>query len=181
MRVIGGSARGVPLQSVPGDTTRPILDRIKQSLFDMLRPRIQEMNFLDLFGGSGSVGIEALSQGASTCIFVDVEKKAVETIKKNLEKTKLAEKAKVRFQDAFTYLRNTKNTFDFIFVAPPQYKGVWIRILQELSERPGILNSAGEIIVQIDPKEDEEIQLSNFIRADERTHGNTKIIFYKHK
>ena len=122
MRVIGGTARGRKLLSVPGDSTRPILDRVKQTLFDILRPTIRDIDMLDLFGGTGAVGIEALSQGARSCIFVDVDKKAVEIIKKNIAHTGFTEQSSVRHQDAFTYLRNTKKSFDLIYIAPPSTK-----------------------------------------------------------
>lgn len=178
MRVISGKARGRKLLSVPGETTRPILDRIKQSLFDILRPTIQDISVLDLFAGTGAVGIEALSQGAGSCIFVDVEKKAVEVIKKNLENTGLSKLASVRHQDAFTYLRNTKNKFDLIYVAPPQYKSIWVRALQDISERPNLLNPGGRVIVQIDPKEDDDTEFMNLKRVDERKIGNTLLIFF---
>ena len=94
MRVVGGSARGANLLLVPGDGTRPILDRVKTALFDILRPRIEGMVMLDLFGGSGSVGIEALSQGAEHCTFIERGHKAVATIKRNLELTGLADRSR---------------------------------------------------------------------------------------
>src|SRR5262245_56342706 len=122
MRVVSGTARGKQLLSVPGSTTRPILDRVKTALFDTIRPIIDGTRWLDLFGGSGAVGIEALSQGAAHCVFVDVEPKAIQTVRKNLEGTKLADRAEVRQTDAFLYLRKTEKNFDVIFIAPPQYK-----------------------------------------------------------
>ena len=87
MRVVAGSARGKKLSVVPGHGTRPILDRVKTSLFDVLRPRMPGMDMLDLFAGSGSVGIEALSQGAASCTFIDCGDKAIATIRKNLALT----------------------------------------------------------------------------------------------
>src|SRR6516162_726825 len=122
MRVVGGSARGKNLLVVPGHGTRPILDRVKTSLFDILRPRLAGMDMLDLFAGSGSVGIEALSQGASSCTFIDLGPEAVATITKNLASTDLAGRSEVLRTDAFDYLRRTRKQFDLIFVAPPQYK-----------------------------------------------------------
>lgn len=176
MRVIGGKAKGRSLLSVPGSTTRPILDRVKQTLFDLLRPSLEGTSWLDLFAGTGSVGIEALSQGAGSCIFVDVDKKATEVIKENLKRCDLNEP--VRHQDAFTYLRNTKNAFDIIYVAPPQYKSLWVRALQDISERPNLLNEGGKVIVQIDPKEDDELEFSSLKRSREKKIGNTLLIFY---
>ena len=106
MRVVSGSARGKKLLLVPGRGTRPILDRVKTSLFDMLRPRIEGMHVLDLFAGSGSVGIEALSQGAAHCTFTDLGDKAVATIRKNLASTGFSDRADVRQTDAFGFSEN---------------------------------------------------------------------------
>lgn len=179
MRVIGGTAKGRKLLSVPGDTTRPILDRIKTSLFDVLRPTITGVTMLDLFGGSGSVGIEALSQGAGHCTFLDLAPAAVETIKKNLTSTGLLDKAEVRSMDAFSYLRNTSKRFDLIYVAPPQYKGIWIDAMHFIAERPELLNDHGAVIVQIDPKEYERLTLTALFEVERRKYGNSELIFYK--
>ncbi|MFM1848480.1 MAG: Ribosomal small subunit methyltransferase [Pseudomonadota bacterium] len=179
MRVIAGTAKGRKLLAVPGDTTRPILDRVKTALFDVLRPEIAGAKMLDLFAGSGAVGIEALSQGAAHCIFLDLSKNAVETIKKNLEATQLVASAEVRHYDAFSFLRNSAKSFDLIYVAPPQYESLWIQAMQTIAERPEILNPAGLIVVQIDPKEYEELKLAAFHETEQRKYGNTLLVFYR--
>lgn len=180
MRVIGGSARGTKLMAVPGDTTRPILDRVKTSLFDILRPDIEDIElFLDVFAGSGSVGIEALSQGAQRAIMLDLEPRAIDTIRENLKKTHLTDRAEVRKTDAFAYLRNTSKQFDLIYVAPPQYEGLWLQILQLIAERPALLRGpSAKLIVQIDPKEREPFTSNQLILEKERTYGNTLLLFY---
>ncbi len=178
MRVVSGEAKGVTLQSVPGTGTRPILDRVKTALFDIIRPTLPEAVFLDLFAGSGSVGIEALSQGAKRAVFLDLSKAAVDTIKSNLQKTALSERAEVRHADAFGYLRNTKGVFDIIFIAPPQYKNLWQESMWLLAERPGLVSTNGSIIVQIDPSEYEKLELSAFEENKARRYGNTLLIFY---
>src|SRR5271167_505461 len=129
MRVVGGSARGKSLLVAPGKGTRPILDRVKTALFDILRPRISDMRILDLFAGSGSVGIEALSQGAAHCTFIDLGRSAIVTVKKNLALTGFSDRALVLQTDALEYLRAMNSTFDLIYVAPPQYKGLWAEAL----------------------------------------------------
>lgn len=179
MRVVSGTARGTTLRPVPGDTTRPILDRVKTALFDVLRPSLAGTEILDLFGGSGSIGIEALSQGAAHCVFLDLEPRATKTIKENLSATRLAEKAEVRTTDAFTYLRNTSKSFDIIFVAPPQYKSLWIEAMHFISERPEITKGEGLVVVQIDPKEYEKLELSSFEEYEQRKYGNTLLVFFK--
>lgn len=178
MRVIGGIAKGRTLKVVPGDSTRPILDRVKVPLFDILRPTLPGIAVLDLFGGTGSVGIEALSQGAANCIFLDTSAKAVATIKDNLNTTGLADKAEVRHTDAFLYLKNTQHSFDLIYVAPPQYKGIWIEAMRLIAERPHLLRPNGQIIVQIDPKEYEQVELSAFSEKQQRKYGSTVLVFF---
>ena len=179
MRVVGGSARGTNLKSVPGDTTRPILDRVKTPLFDILRPTLAETVWLDLFGGSGSVGIEALSQGATHATFLDLSPVAVKIIRENLQATHLSDQSEVRQTDAFTYLKNTKKSFDVIFVAPPQYKGLWTEALRTIAERPHLLNSGGSVIAQIDPKEYEANGFESLSETSQRKYGNTLLVFYE--
>lgn len=178
MRVIGGSAKGRSLKAVPGDSTRPILDRAKVPLFDILRPRIQGCAVLDLFGGTGQIGIEALSQGAAHCVFLDTNAKAVATIKDNLETTSLSTNAEVRHTDAFIYLKNSAKSFDLIFIAPPQYKGLWIEAMRLIAERPHLLTDTGSIVVQIDPKEYEQMDLVSLREDSQRKYGNTLFVFY---
>lgn len=179
MRVIGGTAKGKRLLSVPGDTTRPILDRVKTPLFDILRPGLPGMRVLDLFAGSGSVGIEALSQGASHCVFTDLSEAAVKTIRQNLENTGLSGQAEVRHTDAFGYLRRTSKIFDLIYVAPPQYKSIWIDSMQTIAERPGLLSGGALVIAQIDPKEYEPLGLACLIESRQNRYGNTLLVFYE--
>lgn len=181
MRVIGGTAKGTNLLSVPGDSTRPILDRVKVPLFDILRPHLPEAYALDLFGGTGAIGIEALSQGAAGCVFLDTNSKAVDTIRKNLSATHLEDLAEVRHTDAFIYLKNTAKSFNLIFVAPPQYKGIWIEAIRTLAERPHLLRTDGIIIVQIDPKEYEFLELEALQEYEQRRYGNSLLVFYKRK
>lgn len=178
MRVISGKAKGRNLLAVPGDSTRPVLDRVKTALFDILRPIPEDCRFLDMFAGTGAIGIEALSQGAGHCVFLDLNSKAIDTIRKNVANTNLALQSEIRHADAFTFIRNTSRKFDIIFVAPPQYKGIWIEAMQTLAERPEILDSNGIIIVQIDPKEYEELSLSSFKEFRVEKYGNTKLVFY---
>jgi 16S rRNA (guanine(966)-N(2))-methyltransferase RsmD len=178
MRVIGGIAKGRKLLAVPGDTTRPILDRVKTSLFDILRPEIQDKRILDLFAGSGAVGIEALSQGASHCTFIDLHKPATKIIAQNLENTGLTKQASVQCNDSFRYLKSSKDVFDIIYVAPPQYKGIWVQAMQMIAERPNLVSDGGALIVQIDPIEDEKLSLTAFRENDRRVYGSTLLIFY---
>lgn len=181
MRVIGGRAKGRKLKLVPGDTTRPIMDRVKENLFNILGDRVRLSRWLDLFGGTGQVGIEALSRGASQVVFLDTARSAIQTIKANLEATQLSEGAQVWHMDAFQYLQTTPDKlFDVIYIAPPQYKGLWRQVMELLDERPlPILAPNGIAIVQIDPKEMETWPLKHFQLYDQRKYGSTLLCFYE--
>ena len=111
-------------------------------------------SFLDLFGGTGSVGIEALSRGAASCLFLDLAPQAVKTLKRNLTATHQEDKGIVRQMDAFQYLRSSSpQSFDYIFIAPPQYKELWLKTLSLIDLNTKLLSLDGWIIVQIDPVE----------------------------
>jgi 16S rRNA (guanine(966)-N(2))-methyltransferase RsmD len=183
MRVIAGSARGRKLLSVPGDKTRPITDRVKEALFNIIREDLPGANFLDLFAGTGSVGIEALSQAASQALFIDSQPAAIQTIKKNLTKTELADKAQVRRTDAFLYLSQAyKTNFDYVYIAPPQYKEMWRKALHAVdANHDNLLVDDAWVIVQINKREHDPIDLEYLEEFDRRTYGNTRLVFYEHK
>jgi 16S rRNA (guanine(966)-N(2))-methyltransferase RsmD len=178
MRVIAGKAKGRRLHVVPGLSTRPILDRIKESLFNILSWDVVDAQFLDLFAGTGSVGIEALSRGAAHVDFVEKAGQAIVTIRRNLQETSLADQATIIRADAFDFIAQVNNQYHLIFLAPPQYRGLWVDTLRALDNRPMLLSNDGQIIVQIDPKEYENISLRNLVLADQRTYGNTMLCFY---
>ncbi len=181
MRVISGSAKGRNLQAVPGDSTRPITDRVKEALFNIFGADIVDARFLDLFGGTGGVGIEALSRGAAQAVFIDKNRKAQETIKANLLLTKLSDRAEIVRGDAFTYLQGVPQAFHYIYIAPPQYHHLWIDALKLIDAQPGWLAEDGEIIVQIHPKEYESLSLEHFEEIEQRKYGSTLLVFYEHK
>ena len=126
MRVIAGTARSMPLKCIEGLDTRPTTDRIKETLFNMLQPEIPGCRFLDLFGGSGAIGIEALSRGADYAAFAENNRKAYDCIGDNLVFTKLNDRARVFFMDALGALRvlEGEEPFDIIFLDPPYGKGL---------------------------------------------------------
>jgi 16S rRNA (guanine(966)-N(2))-methyltransferase RsmD len=188
MRVVGGSAKGTKLLLVPGRGTRPILDRVKTALFDILRPRIAGSEVLDLFAGSGSVGIEALSQGAARCTFIDRAHQAIATIKRNLARAALADRAVVEHADAFAYLNRSNGSFDLVFIAPPQYQDLWVEVMRQLDGRPEILRraqarsederAAALAIVQIDPREYQPLHLRALHEIRQKRYGNTLLLFF---
>lgn len=168
------------LRPVPGDITRPVTDRVKEALFNILDQEIIDTDFLDLFGGTGSVGIEALSRGARFARFIDLHRTAIETIKANLEHTRLKDRAEIIRADALAYLRQPPDRrFDYIYIAPPQYKGMWQMAMQSLENNPGWLADDGWIMVQIDPLEYARIESKLFDEFDQRRYGSTLLVFFE--
>ena len=182
IRVISGVARGRKLHMVPGESTRPIQDRVKEALFNILGTDIYASTFLDMFAGTGSVGIEALSRGAEFVRFIDSNRRAIQTIKKNLELTSLGSNADVVQGNAFSLLSQPADRlFDIIFIAPPQYKELWVRSLSTLNENLGWLKDEGWIVVQIDPREYKENEFNHLEEFDRRRYGNTILLFLRKK
>lgn len=180
IRVIAGSAKGRRLKLVPGESTRPVMDRVKESLFNILGTGIRDSSFLDLFAGTGSVGIEALSRGAARAVFIDTDRMAIRTIHENLATTQLADRAEVLRTDAFGYLRRkTSDAFEYIYIAPPQYKGMWKEVLLLLDRNPVHLVPDGIAVVQIDPTEREDVVLETLQPYDERVYGKTLLWFFE--
>ena len=181
-RIIAGTAKGMRLHSVPGDSTRPVTDRVKEALFNILGTDIADAGMFDLFGGTGSVGLEALSRGASYVRFMDANRNAYKTLQENIKLTGFEKKSKAIFGDVFGYLRTVPDReFEYIYVAPPQYKRLWQKTMQILDDNDGWLSEDGWIIVQIHPVELEPLELNNFIRFDERKYGSTALLFYRRK
>jgi len=180
VRVIAGEAKGRKLKMVPGSGTRPISDRVKENLFNLIQWEVAESSFLDLFAGTGSVGIEALSRGAEKVIFLETARAAVSVIQANLVHCRLDARAKVLRTDAFSFLANDpRESFDLIYVAPPQYKEMWSRAVLALDGRPRWLAANdGLIITQIHPKEYRELELVNLELVNQRTYGSTMLCFY---
>ena len=179
MRVIAGGAKGIQLQAVPGKGTRPITDRVKENLFNILSDTIVDARVLDLFAGTGSVGIEALSRGAAGAVLVEQQAKAIKVIRANLRKTRLQGYANVVQADVFKYLTRASQPFDLVYIAPPQYVGLWSKCLLALDANPGWLAEDGLAVVQIFPKEHESLPLTTLELVDQRKYGSTMLCFYE--
>jgi len=189
VRVIAGSARGVPLDSLKGDKTRPIQDRTKGSLFNILSGVIPGSSILDMYAGTGSIGIEALSRGATSCIFIENDRSAIEVIKKNLEATKLQNKAQVVLYDVFDvipYLEKNNVKVDIVFVTPPyplveksSYRDKLL-ILFSLLYSKQIVQQEGIIMLQHRKTDFEMPQEAICLELfDIRTYGDTQLSFIK--
>jgi 16S rRNA (guanine966-N2)-methyltransferase len=178
MRVIAGKAKGRQLYSVRGPGTRPITNRAKSALFSILESHVNGSEFLDLFAGTGQVGIEALSRGAARAVFVEQGAAALRAIQANLETTKLEAGAEIVRADVFKYLKQAPQPYDYVFIAPPQYRGWWEETLQQIDAQPEWLYDDGWVIVQINPTEYEPVALKNLVLFDQRTYGSVMLCFY---
>lgn len=180
LRVISGTAKGRKLKSVPGDTTRPITDMVKQALFNIIGSDVINSSWWDLFAGTGAVGIEAISRGASFVRFTDLNRAPIETIKFNLEHCRFTEQAEVRRADSLAMLaQRADRQFQNIYIAPPQYKEIWEHSVLALDENPSWLTDDAWVMVQIHPREYKDLELHNLVKFDERKYSNTLLVFYE--
>jgi len=182
LRVIAGKAKGRKLKSVPGDTTRPITDRAKESLFNILGGDVVDSKWWDLFAGTGAVGIEALSRGAAFVRFTDMNRAPIDTILFNVEHCGFKAQAEIRRADAFTYLAATPDRkFEYIYIAPPQYKDMWVKALELADDNIGWLTEDAWVIVQIAPREYKNVKLDlkHLAEFEQRKYGSTLLIFFE--
>ncbi len=180
MRVITGSAKGRRLKMPKGGKTRPAMNKVKGSTFNIISKLVPNARFLDLFAGSGNLGIEALSRGASFAAFVDSSRECTKTIKENLEITKLNEKGRVFTMDCLKFLRSKKlDAFDVVFIDPPYLKGLLEPILQYLPQSP-LFHQETLFIIERQKKDNLNLEEKPYLRmTDERSFGDTVSTFFK--
>ena len=182
LRVIAGKAKGCKLRSVPGDTTRPVTDRVKEALFNILAGDVIDARWWDVFAGTGAIGIEALSRGAASVRFTDLNRAPIETIRFNVQHCGFTIQSEIRRGDAFNLLSKGADTqFEYIYIAPPQYKEMWEKALELIDEDINWLSDDGWVIVQIDPREYKERTLENLEEIEQRKYGSTQLVFYERK
>lgn len=183
MRIISGKARGTKLYTLDGTATRPTLDRVKESLFNIIQNDIEDSAVLDLFSGSGAIGLEFLSRGAKRAVLCDSSKDAIKIIKQNVQKTHFEEKVEVynmEFTKLVERLQNQK--FDIIYIDPP-YATDFIKISLEKIIEYELVNENTKIIVETD----DETRILNQIEkmdveiTDKRKYGRATIIFLKYR
>ena len=176
MRVITGSARGMKLRTLSGLDVRPTTDQVKESVFSIIQFEIEGARVLDLFAGSGQLGIEALSRGASKAVFVDSNREAVKVVQENLEHTKLADRAVVRNEDSLQFLKVTKDVFDIAFVDPPYAKELIGKALEDL---PARMSENGIIICETSKEETLQDSAGRFRKLKEYKYGKTKLTVFR--
>ena len=178
MRVISGKARGVNLKTPEGVLTRPTIDRVKEALFSIINFDIPASNVLDLFGGTGQLGIEALSRGAKSAVFVDQRDDACKLIKENLRRTKLEQDAKVVRMDYLDYLKRCKDKFDIIFLDPP-YAEVFLENALKCITEIDILQSGGIIVAERPLGKDLPWDFEGYTRSKDYKYGKVLLTIYR--
>ena len=178
MRVITGKARGVVLKTPDGMLTRPTADRVKEALFSIIQFDVPASRVLDLFGGTGQLGIEALSRGAKSAVFVDSRDDACNLIKENLRRTKLSASANVVKSDYLAFLKNTKETFDIIFLDPP-YAEVFLENSLKMITEIDILQSGGIIVAERPLGKDLPWDFAGYSRSKDYKYSKTILTIYR--
>lgn len=177
-RIIAGTAKGKKLFTLPGFVTRPLLGRIKKSLFDILTPKIHNSVFLDLYAGTGNVGIEALSRGAKKVLFIENSRQCTEIIEENLTNCGFNKKGEVLSFDIINNFPKFKKKFDIIFIGPPYKLNLTTKTI-EIIGKHDLLSNSGWIIAQHHIREQVPTEIDKFILLRQKKYGDTMLTFFK--
>ena len=183
MRIISGKAKGTKLYTLEGTNTRPTLDRVKESIFNIIQNDIEDAEILDLFAGSGAIGLEFLSRGARNAVLCDKSKDAIEIIKRNVQKTHMEEKTQILNLDFETCLDKVKNRqFDIIYIDPPYVTKYILKSIEKIIAQ-GNLKKEGIMILETDDEQRilREIESEEVRIVDKRKYGRATIIFLKYR
>ena len=178
MRVISGSARGVALKTPDGSKTRPTADRVKEAMLSIIQFDLPGARVLDLFGGTGQLGIEALSRGAKFSVFVDQGAQACALIRENLKRTRFESSAKVIQSDYDLYLRKNSDKFDIILLDPP-YAEVFLENSLKIISEIDILQSGGIIVAERPLGKEMPCEFSGLVRSKDYKYGNTLLTIFR--
>ena len=178
MRVITGTARGIQLKTPDGMTTRPTSDRVKEAMFSIIHFEIPGASVLDLFGGTGQLGIEALSRGAKKAVFVDAGEPACKIIRENLKRTKMEQQGSVVRSDYLDYLKRCREKFDIILLDPPYAEVFLENALKKITEID-ILSSDGIIVAERPVGKELPWEFEGFQRSKDYKYGNTLLTIYR--
>lgn len=176
MRVITGTARGMTLRTLEGNDVRPTTDKVKEAVFSAFQFEIEGRRILDLFAGSGQLGIEALSRGAKSAVFVDADKNAVKIVKENLAKTKLDSLATVVQTDSIAFLSMTDRIFDLAFLDPPYEKGLLQKALPKIAP---LISDGGAVICEHPFKEELDESYGPLVKSKEYKYSKTAVTVYR--
>ena len=180
-RIIAGKYKGIILKTPKGMNTRPTIDRTKEALFSIILPYIKDAIILDLFSGTGSLGLEALSRGAKYAYLNDYSRECNKIIKENISKCKIDDNYQVlqmNFINAIKHIKNMSNKIDIVFLDPPYKKGLITTSIENLHDSD-IINKDGLIICEYDKNEEIEEKILSFVLVDKRKYGIANIAIYK--
>ena len=181
MRVISGSARGLKLKTIENDSTRPTKDMVKEALFSIIYDKVTDCVFLDLFAGSGAIGIEALSRGAHKAYFNDINPECIKVIKENLQKAKFEEKSEIFNLKSDMMLDKVKDvSFDIIYIDPPYNSDLGIEAIKTISSY-NLLKTSGVLVYETDETEAVPEIIENFEKFKCKKYGRNILNFYSRK
>ena len=176
MRIITGSARGVRLKTLEGNDVRPTPERVKEALFSILQFRLEGRRFLDLFAGSGQIGLEALSRGAAEAVFVDASRASLEMARKNAETARLADRGMFVLAEAQGYLRRRPGPFDLAFLDPPYRTGILQQVLPAVAQE---MAEGGTLVCEHPSDEELPQQAGGFEKIKEYRYGKVMLTVYE--
>lgn len=183
MRVISGTRKGLPLKAVPGTNTRPTTDKVKESIFNMIGPYFNGGTAVDLFAGSGGLGIESLSRGIDTCIFIEKDYKAIQTINENLKKCRLEDASEIYKIDASRAVKAFEKralSIELLFVDPPYSKTPFYELVGDIVEK-GLMSETGMIVCEHEKMVDLPDAYGDFHLSRRENYGGTVISIYRHQ
>ncbi|MBA4494746.1 16S rRNA (guanine(966)-N(2))-methyltransferase RsmD [Paenactinomyces guangxiensis] len=181
MRIIAGTARGTRLKMVPGSHVRPTADRVKESLFQVIGPFFDGGWVLDLFAGTGALGLEALSRGAERAIFIDRSKTSLDTIRSNVEAARMNDRAEIYRRDArsvLKVLKQRKLRFRIIFLDPPYQGNLLLPVLEQISKND-LLNEDGVVVAEYPTRRELPPSIGTLIATRQLSYGDTSIFLYQ--
>lgn len=179
MRVISGTAKGIQLAQPASLKSRPISDSSKEFIFNKIGPIINGSTFLDLFAGTGSVGIEALSRGSITCTFVESNYSIFAKLQDNVSKCKLDGRAKIKCEDVFSFLNHSQFVYDIIFAGPPYHRDYYGRVIDALDSEFTLLSEGGLMIIQSEKFVSRRNNIRKYRLIEEHTKGDTLFSFFE--
>ncbi len=181
MRIIAGKKKGLNIKTIDGDSTRPTRDMVREALFSILTNKIYDSRFLDLFAGSGAIGIEALSRGVAFAVFTDINYKCVRVIEENITKAGFSEQAQVYNADYKLALKKLKeNKFDIIYIDPPYNKGMGIDAIEKISEYQ-LLSEDGVLILETDTNEEVPNEIGIYEKYNNKRYGRNILNLFRRK
>ncbi len=181
MRIIAGKKKGLNIKTIDGDSTRPTRDMVREALFSILTNKIYDSRFLDLFAGSGAIGIEALSRGSTFAVFTDINYKCVRVIEENITKAGFNEQAQVYNADYKLALKKLKeNKFDIIYIDPPYNKGMGIDAIEKISEYQ-LLSEDGVLILETDTNEEVPNEIGIYEKYNNKRYGRNILNLFRRK